>query len=396
MRIAFVSAQGQLTSAGTFASGPANYLLRVSLSLQACGHEPVIFSIGSTHGTTRMQGVEVISVGAKHPSRAQRFLSGTVHVHAYYSKVLNEHIKAYHRKRPLDIIQYTNYRATALHRPKDIPAVMRISSYRPLWDALHAMAGRKISRKRAKDLERKALYVVDALYGPSRLLAEAVAHDTGRSIEVIEPPFFFETATTDNTLLNEVAGNQPYFLFVGSMTQRKGVHILAEAALPILASYPNLLLLIAGRDKPFGSSTMVNHMRELLGSYGDRMIYLGEVPHARLYPLFSSASAVVLPSLVDNLPNSCLEAMASGSIVIGTDGASFEQVIEHASNGFLAAPNSVRSLARAMREALMLDETARARMKALAQRRIEELSPQRQVPRLVEFYERTITGVRDD
>jgi glycosyltransferase involved in cell wall biosynthesis len=141
---------------------------------------------------------------------------------------------------------------------------------------------------------------------------------------------------------------------------------------------------------------MVNHMRELLGSYGDRMIYLGEVPHARLYPLFSSASAVVLPSLVDNLPNSCLEAMASGSIVIGTDGASFEQVIEHASNGFLAAPNSVRSLARAMREALMLDETARARMKALAQRRIEELSPQRQVPRLVEFYERTITGVRDD
>ncbi len=38
---------------------------------------------------------------------------------------------------------------------------------------------------------------------------------------------------------------------------------------------------------------------------------------------------------MDNFPNACIEAMYFSKVVIGTDGASFEQLITHGKNGLL-------------------------------------------------------------
>src|ERR1051326_7456438 len=50
---------------------------------------------------------------------------------------------------------------------------------------------------------------------------------------------------------------------------------------------------------------------------------------------YRASASVVLPSLIDNLPNSCLEAMGLGRVVIGTKGTSFEELITDEANGFL-------------------------------------------------------------
>ncbi len=42
-----------------------------------------------------------------------------------------------------------------------------------------------------------------------------------------------------------------------------------------------------------------------------------------------------LPSRIDNLTNTCIESMALGKVVIGTQGAIFEQLIEDGVNCFL-------------------------------------------------------------
>jgi glycosyltransferase involved in cell wall biosynthesis len=61
-----------------------------------------------------------------------------------------------------------------------------------------------------------------------------------------------------------------------------------------------------------------------------------------------AADASVLPSRVDNLPNSALESLALGTPVIGANGASLDEIIEPGLNGELVEYGDTEQLAAAM------------------------------------------------
>lgn len=77
------------------------------------------------------------------------------------------------------------------------------------------------------------------------------------------------------------------------------------------------------------------YIKKKTGTMADRVIIWSAFPHKQLYPIIKEADFVVQPSLMDNLPNACIEAMYFRKIIIGTDGASFEQLITHEKNSFL-------------------------------------------------------------
>lgn len=394
MKVAFVTSQFQSADGATFASGPANYLLRVAGSLASIGHKPLIISVGSDFARYERDGIDFVSVPGRRAGRLRRVVAGTLHIHSYMSKRLNEALLDLHREDPIDIVQYTNYRATALHRPSSIPAVMRISSFRPLWDGARTGVGERRGRRVATRLEARSFFAVDALYAPSALVAGAVSDATGREVSVIEPPFFSEVTETDTTILDTQIAGRPFLVFVGSMTERKGLLVLADAMEQIFRRYPDVLLVLAGRDKPFRSGTMVEHLRERAGADSDRILYLGEVPHTQLYPLYAAARGVVLPSLVDNLPNSCLEAMSFGAVVIGTRDASFEQLITDGENGYLADNGDVDTLVAAIDRAVTLSGEERRSVGAAARARMEQMNPTVAIDRLVRFFHNVIGGGR--
>jgi len=91
--------------------------------------------------------------------------------------------------------------------------------------------------------------------------------------------------------------------------------------------------------------SMRNYMSAICGEYADRLIFIGQIPHEQLYPVISGARLVVLPSLIDNMPNACLEAMALGKPVVGTRGASFEEMIRDGETGFLVPAGDAGALA---------------------------------------------------
>jgi len=71
------------------------------------------------------------------------------------------------------------------------------------------------------------------------------------------------------------------------------------------------------------------------------------LPHAQLYPIIERAHLVVLPpSLMDNLPNACLEAMTLGKPVVVRAAPADEIMITDGENGFLVSPNEPEQLAR--------------------------------------------------
>jgi glycosyltransferase involved in cell wall biosynthesis len=122
----------------------------------------------------------------------------------------------------------------------------------------------------------------------------------------------------------------------------------------------------------------------------DRLVFLGQVPHGQLYPIIAGARLVVLPSLVDNLPNAMLEAMALGIPVVGTTGASFDEVIEDGRTGFLVTPGDADALAAKVIGAWAnpdlgkIGEAARAKM--------SEFSPEKRVTELVTYLEALVAS----
>ena len=98
-----------------------------------------------------------------------------------------------------------------------------------------------------------------------------------------------------------------YFLFLGRLVPEKGVHYLVEA---FLNTKTDKKLVIAGGAS--GTDGYIKGLKELAKD-DDRIIFTGFVQGQMLEELYSNAYVYVLPSDVEGMPLSLLEAMSYGN-----------------------------------------------------------------------------------
>ena len=96
---------------------------------------------------------------------------------------------------------------------------------------------------------------------------------------------------------------------------------------------------------------------------------------------------MVLPGLMYYLPNACIEAMYFQKVVVGTEGASFEQLITHGKDGFLCEIGNSEDLYEKMKMAVSLTSEYRVQMGIQAGKRIDKLKPEVAVKKLLRLYE---------
>jgi glycosyltransferase involved in cell wall biosynthesis len=127
----------------------------------------------------------------------------------------------------------------------------------------------------------------------------------------------------------------------------------------------------------------------MAGSCRGRVLYLGKMRHAQLLPVLQHARAVVLPSRMDNLPNTCIEAMAQGQVVIGTRGTSFEQLLEDGESGVLCDVDDPAGLMAAI-ETVLHDPAMARTMGERARLRVERLAGPEPLQQLLALYSRIL------
>lgn len=106
--------------------------------------------------------------------------------------------------------------------------------------------------------------------------------------------------------------------------------------------------------------------------------------------LYSAADVMVVPSRIDNLPQTGTEAQACGCPVVAFRVAGLPDVVEDRETGYLAEPFSVEDLANGI--VWVLEDAERhARLSANARARAERLwAPEVVVPQYLEVYRRAI------
>jgi len=145
----------------------------------------------------------------------------------------------------------------------------------------------------------------------------------------------------------------PVVLFVGELSERKGVRHLIEAAKMIQPRHQRARFAIAGNDR--GEADRLRRLASEL-AVTDRVSFLGERTDA--LNLIASSDVVVLPSLADPLPLTVLEAMALARPVVATRSGGSSEMVVDGETGLLVDPASAEQLAAALGQ--LLDEPARA------------------------------------
>jgi glycosyltransferase involved in cell wall biosynthesis len=113
-------------------------------------------------------------------------------------------------------------------------------------------------------------------------------------------------------------------LFVGSIMQRKGIAYLLEAISKL--DRPDLELVLCGNVVGTG---------EGLEPYSQYLTLLGHVAHRDIPSVYQAADVFVMPSLVEGLSLTILEAMASGIPVIVTPNTGALDLVTDGEHGFV-------------------------------------------------------------
>ncbi len=156
--------------------------------------------------------------------------------------------------------------------------------------------------------------------------------------------------------LIDIQPDKTYLLYVGRLTEIKGVHVLIKSFITIHAQLPHTRLIIAGSSF-FGGAAKTDYERslvELAKPVSTAIIFTGFMPHDKLRYVYSAADMVVLPSVwQDPCPLVVLEAMASGTCLLSTAVGGVPEIIKNGVNGLLVNANDVEKTAKVVVEILV-------------------------------------------
>jgi glycosyltransferase involved in cell wall biosynthesis len=306
-------------------------------------------------------------------------------------------VAALHREHRYDVLEMPECGAEGAlvtHLLK-VPSVVRLHS--PSRLIMQYYDVRRADILFCSAIERRAVERATALTACSRFVAGEVRATLGvhRDIRSITNGLDLEWIDTAAGSFDVFARfglprRRPMIVFTGRMERRKGVHLLTDIASSILERF-DVTFVLAGDDL-FGyvAGTLLPALasRSLRGS----IHWLGALGMTEVRQLVRQADIVLLPSLWENCPYSCLEAMAAGRAVVCADQGGMPELIEDGVNGLRAAPGDAVSFVRRI-EQLIEDPTLRARLGRAARATIERRHRDTDVARqALDVYQGLVAG----
>jgi glycosyltransferase involved in cell wall biosynthesis len=137
-------------------------------------------------------------------------------------------------------------------------------------------------------------------------------------------------------------------LYVGVLTPLKGIHHLINAFVLIAEDFPGAQLVILGKDENKSYAANLREQIKKLGLNG-RVQFVGPQPQSELAKLMANASVLVLPSVSEGLGRVIIEAMATGTPVIGSRVGGIPELVQDGVTGFLVPCGDESALAEKLR-----------------------------------------------
>jgi glycosyltransferase involved in cell wall biosynthesis len=175
-------------------------------------------------------------------------------------------------------------------------------------------------------------------------------------------------------------------LFVGTWLDRKGVCYLADAFGLMAKKIPGIRLTVAG------ASVAAEQVKELFApEVRDRVSVLPFVKREDILAVYAGHDIFVFPSLMEGMPLTLLEAMATGMPVVTTSTSGMADVVEDDVNGLLVPAANAEKLAHGI-ERLCQSTDLRKRLGLAGQETMRRYTWEKLTDRLEALFEEAIAA----
>lgn len=144
-------------------------------------------------------------------------------------------------------------------------------------------------------------------------------------------------------------------VFVGTVDERKGVHLIADALEEVVKRYPDTALHLVGNhttdDAPdFASRNDYEAMqiRRLRSMLGERLVLHGRLLPIALFRILDGCAAILAPSLEEMFGNQLIEGLMRGCHGIVTDQTALAENVRRFGNGTIVPQKDSPALAKAI------------------------------------------------
>ena len=166
-------------------------------------------------------------------------------------------------------------------------------------------------------------------------------------------------------------------MFIGRLSEKKGVQFLLPAFKEILEFYPSATLTVAG-DGPM--LIALQRQSRDLGLSKNHVFFPGYIRGENKFKLLTSGDIFVVPSIetdggdTEGLPVSLMEGLAAGCICIATNESGADEIIKNGINGFLVPQKNIEALVFYIKKAFSLNDEERYRLRCSAMQSAHQFS----------------------
>ncbi len=251
----------------------------------------------------------------------------------------------------------------------------------PLWHARHP----------ANALEVKHVLEADEVAAPCGDIAKLTTRLCGLNPAVVSRyPYPYEPSAELLTISPNTSSN--IITFVGRLELRKGIIDLAAAIPTVLAQFPTARFRIVGRPlpSPMPNIDMRDYLRARLGGAASSVEFEDPIPLDQMAAVYAATDICVFPSLWENFPNVCLEAMAAARGIVASSAGGMAEQLAGGEAGIMIPPRKPSAIAAAIIE-LLRNPTRRIALGCRARERVlREYAPNRVGPLQEASYLRAI------
>jgi alpha-maltose-1-phosphate synthase len=250
-----------------------------------------------------------------------------------------------------------------------IPLVVTLHSMEPLrpWKADQLGSGYLVSSWIEKTAVESAHRVIAVSHKMREDILQHFDADPARVVVIhngIDPDQFRKTSARD--ALDRLGVRAPYVLFVGRITDQKGIFHLLEAARALPAGV-QVVLCASAPDTP----EIEERLRRAVAGQANVKWINEMVPVGVVTQLYSHAAVFCCPSVYEPFGLINLEAMACEAPVVASAVGGILEVVEDGKTGVLVPPAQPAALAQALTRVLGSPELGRDMGRA-GRRRVEE------------------------